>query len=326
MTTDKIAVKLLAWIDDRMHTATRNTVEALQFMRSRLLDQPFDPPERWRDGRRARQEAVGGPSYNEAADLYREACEGLWNISPSMPGASRLQLIEKSAEAANTVAASVHWPLYKASLRTKDAVKPATDNLNRLTTATLELTLESETESETVSVSLRMSNILELLPQLTGDPPRPEHIQRALTQLDKLRLDSEIAECFESLGRHIEFYHPGGTQSPARWAAPNGFEAPVHCLDGNPGWREYSESVTALYAARDRFGDMRTLPPEHPYRKLRATMRDYPRDAEMEDIAGRPYLQLMHANLELLSTAALAAVEQDIQITQKPDERPRFIN
>ena len=319
MRTYDTSAKLLQWIDNRMDGATHNIVEALQFMRNQLLNESFDPPERWRLGHQARLASLAGPTYNDAADSYLKLFQDLLGPSLCVPPNERRALVQAAIDGANEFGSSIYWNLHKARLAVADAPRARADDFQRLASVTLELTLEYDKGNDTKSINIRLSEILEILPLLPGSQFEDASIRRALIQLDQNRLDGEIARCFDSLERHIEFYHP--TRTATNPTIVPGFMAIVHTMDPaqNRRWKRYNNRVLEQRRNNHQLGDVvdyeSGLPAEHPYRKIAAQMRDKPRgDKQLAMVAGSYRFQLFTEDLKRLTQAGLGAVEANLKL------------
>ena len=305
----RISTRLSKWINKRIHGATPNIIEALQFMRSRLMNEGFDPPERWRAGLAARRQAASGPRYEQAINADDETLAEIRNLG-SGDDAERRTAVQKTIDAANEHAGSVYWDMHKAELNVQAAPRPVSDDADRLESVSLMLKLHDDEGNETEEIKLRVSDILEILPQVPSSTPHVATIQRALTQLDKNRLDAEIERCFESLRRHAEFYHERAEMQ----AAEGGFSARVHLTD--PGhrlkWREYDDEVRRLRQNYRRLGNIALIADTettNPYHRLANEFCQQPRHDDELAIAGWHRFEVFTDDLRRLAHAGLGEVE-----------------
>ena len=320
----KISTGLIKWINKRIHGATPNIIEALQFMRSRLLNESFDPPERWRAGLAARNQAATGPRFEQAMGAYVEKLREIRNLGNG--GAERRATVQKTIDAANQLACSVHWDLHKAEMKVEAAPRPVSDNADRLESVCLRLKLDDDEGSETDAITMRASDILEVLPQVPSGATADATIQRALTQLDKNRLDAEIERCFDSLRRHAEFYHETSEIQVAGLPRDGGFQARVHLTD--PGrrlkWLEYDNEVRRLRQNYRRLGNIAVISRGElaaPYQQLANELYEQPRhDDELARIAGWHRFEIFTEDLQRLAQAGLGEVEAELHLLPEKNE------
>ena len=316
----QISTRLIKWINKRIHGATPNIIEALQFMRARLMNESFDPPERWRAGLAARNQAAtaSGPTFEHAIERYAEQLTEIRNIGGD--GAERRTQVQRTIDAANELAASVHWNLHKATMKVEAAARPVSDTADRLESVSLKLKLDDDEGDETKEIKLRVSEILEILPQLPSGNIDYNAIQRALTQLDKNRLDEEIELCFDSLLRHAEFYH-GTREARVRntWLE-GGFSAHVHLANADRlvKWRAYDDAVRRLRENYRRLGDINVIARGEvatPYHRLANALCNQPRhDDELAKSAGWHRFDIFTDDLRRLTQAGLGEVETDLRL------------
>ena len=314
-----ISTRLIKWITKRIHGATPNIIEALQFMRSRLMNESFDPPERWRAGLVARRQAATGPRYEQAINAYVEKLAEIRNLGNS-DNAERRTAVQKTIDAANELAGSVYWDMHKAELKVQAAPRPVSDDADRLESVSLMLKLHDDEGSETEEIKLRVSDILEILPQIPSATPDDATIQRALTQLDKNRLDAEIERCFESLRRHAEFYHETSRMQAAGLPPDGGFQTRVHLTD--PGhrlkWLEYDNEVRRLRQNYRRLGNISCIAreePANPYHRLANEFCEQPRhDDELAKIAGWHRFEVFTEDIRRLAQSGLGEVKAELHL------------